>query len=141
MFVLDTNVISELIKPAPSLNVQDWLDQHAINLIFTTAITKAELHFGVLIHPDRKRREQLAIAIDEIFRSGFDTRILPFDSSSSEHYAEIASKRRLIGKPISNADAQIAAICRQHQMTLVTRNVNDFSECGISIINPFKAEI
>ncbi len=138
MFVLDTNIISELIRPEPNKNVLIWIDQQPINLLYTSAITKAELYYGVLIQPDGKRREQLSNAIDVILKSGFDGHILSFDTISSEYFAEIATIRRSIGKPISHADAQIAAICRQQQMTLITRNTSDFSGCGIEIINPFE---
>lgn len=84
-----------------------------------------------------KRREQLSKAVNELFRDGLDPRLLSFDSRSTEFFAEIASSRRFAGLPISIADAQIAAICRQHQMTLVTRNTSEFSGCGIEMINPF----
>lgn len=137
MFVFDTNIISELIRPQPNENVLRWVAQTSLLTLYITVITKAELYYGVLLQPDDKRREHLSNAIEVILNSGFDGRILNFDSISSEHFAEIASNRRNIGRPISHADAQIAAICKQHQMTLVTRNVSDFSDCGIDLINPF----
>ena len=137
MFVFDTNIISELIRPQPNENVLRWVAQTSLHTTYITVITKAELYYGVLLQPDGKRREHLSNAIDVLLKFGFEGRILNFDSISSEHFAEIASNRRYIGRPISHADAQIATICKQHQMTLVTRNVSDFSDCGIDLINPF----
>lgn len=139
MYILDTNIISELIRPQPDKNVIGWISRQPLQRMYTTAITKAELYYGVLLQPDGKRREQLSNAIDVILKSGFDGHILSFDTISSEYFAEIAAIRRSIGKPISHADGQIAAICNQHQMTLLTRNVSDFSDCGIELINPFES--
>lgn len=137
MYLLDTNIISELIRPRPDKNVIAWVNRQPLQLLYTTAISKAELYYGIRLQPEGKRKEQLSKAVNELFRDGLDPRVLGFDSRSTEFFAEIASSRRFAGLPISTADAQIAAICRQHQMTLVTRNTSDFSGCGIEIVNPF----
>lgn len=132
-----TNIISELIRPRPDKNVIAWVNRQPLQLLYTTAISKAELYYGIRLQSEGKRREQLSKAVNELFRDGLDPRLLSFDSRCTEFFAEIASSRRFAGLSISIADAQIAAICRQRQMTLVTRNNSDFSGCGIEMINPF----
>jgi toxin FitB len=137
MYVLDTNIISELIRPRPNDGVVQWIGNQSLSYLYTTAVTKAEIYYGVHILPEGKRRTALERALNQIFNTGLQNRILEFNSNSAMAFAMIASNRKKAGIPISNADAQIAAICSQHGYQLVTRNVSDFVVCGIEVINPF----
>lgn len=137
MYILDTNIISELIRPKPDNNVIEWVKHQPLDHLYTTAISKAELYYGIQLQSDGKRKVQLLNAINEIFQYGLNSRVLGFDSRSAEYFPDIALARRLAGQPISTADAQIAAISKQYQMLLITRNINDFTGCGIELLNPF----
>jgi len=137
MYILDTNIISELVRPQPNPGVVDWINARATTSLYTTSITKAELYFGIGIMSEGKRKQGLQQAIDTMLRTGLQYRVLGFSETSAIHFAEIAAQRTLFGRPISTADAQIAAICREHRFTLVTRNTPDFMDCGIELLNPF----
>ncbi|QRZ15581.1 type II toxin-antitoxin system VapC family toxin [Paracoccus methylovorus] len=139
MIILDTNVLSEILRPAPEPHVLDWLAARDGTTIWLTAITEAELRHGVAILPEGKRREGLAAMIDQIIREDFAGRILPFDSPAAEAFAAIAAARRAMGRPILHADCQIAAIARAHGAIVATRNTADFADCGIDLINPWNA--
>ena len=136
MIILDTNVISELLAPAPSPTVEAWLASQPPLSVFTTAITQAEILYGVRLLPAGRRRSQLEAAILPIFEEDFAGRILPFDSEAADAYSVIAIARRQAGKPISQFDAQIAAIAATRGAALATRNVPDFLDIGVQIINP-----
>lgn len=137
MIILDTNVISELLRPVPDVNVLSWLGGLDGETVYITAITGAELLFGVEIMHDSRRRNDLAVAIEGILRDDFEGRILAFDSASAMAYAEIAARRRSSGRPISQFDCQIAAIASVQAATVATRNDADFEGCGIDVINPW----
>jgi predicted nucleic acid-binding protein len=137
MIVLDTNVVSELMRPAPAARVLGWIDSQSASQLFITAITQAEILTGVMQLPRGKRREAIAAAAGEMFERDFAGRILAFDSSAAEAHAAIASARRRAGRPIAAFDAQIAAIARTHDAALATRNVGDFAGCGLEIIDPW----
>ncbi|MBC9247529.1 type II toxin-antitoxin system VapC family toxin [Paracoccus sp. 11-3] len=138
MIILDTNALSEILRPAPEQRVVDWLATRDGATIHLTAITEAELRHGVAILPAGKRRDGLARMIDQIVREDFAGRILPFDSPAAEAFAVIGAARRAMGRPIMHADCQIAAIARVHGATVATRNTPDFADCGIDLINPWK---
>lgn len=138
MIVLDTNVISELARQAPYPGVLSWLDSLEVSEIATTAVTAAELRYGVVRLPDGHRQRELAVIIRGILVEDFHGRILPFDERAAVRYAEIVTGRERIGRPIGVADAQIAAICRDSGATLATRNAADFEETGIELIDPWK---
>ena len=138
MIVLDTNVISELVRQVPDLGVLSWLDALEISDVATTAITAAELRYGVARLPDGHRKRELAAVIRGILTEDFQGRVLPFDERSAVQYADIVTKRKRIGRPIGIADAQIAAICCDLGATLATRNTADFEETGIELTNPWK---
>ena len=140
MIIIDTNVISELLRPTPEPAVEAWLGEQDGLSIYLTAISEAELRYGVAIMTSGKRRDGLGIAIDRILRDDMAGRILPFDSAAARAYADIAASRRSAGKPISQADCQIAAIARAHNAPVATRNTPDFEGCGIDLINPWTAE-
>jgi len=140
MIIIDTNVISELLRPTPEPAVEAWLGEQDGLSIYLTAISEAELRYGVAIMTSGKRRDGLGVAIDRILRDDMAGRILPFDSAAARAYADIAASRRSAGKPISQADCQIAAIARAHNAPVATRNTPDFEGCGIDLINPWTAE-
>ncbi len=138
MIILDTNVISELARPVPDSGVLAWLDSLEISQVATTAVTAAELRYGVARLPDGLRKRELAMVIGGILAEDFSGRVLPFDERASAQYADIVTGRERIGRPIGVADAQIAAICRDSVATLATRNLPDFEETGIELIDPWK---
>lgn len=140
MIVLDTNVVSELMRPGPDADVVDWVGgQAAINLYLST-VSEAELRSGVEILPARARRERLAAEVEGMLREDFAGRVLPFDSAAAQAYAVIAASRRAAGRPISHADCQIAAIARSRGASVVTRDMADFEGSGIDVINPWSDE-
>jgi toxin FitB len=135
VIVLDTNVISELARPAPDLRVLTWVD--AQSQVAITATTAAELLYGIARLPDGKRKARLAEGIEEMIDGPLRDKVLPFDRAAASHYAEIVAGRDQEGHPITVADAQIAAICRSHRAALGTRNVRDFESIDIVIVNPW----
>lgn len=137
MIVLDTNVISEVLRPAPEPKVLDWLDEQSPNSIFTTAVTRGEILHGIRLLSEGQRRRRLWTAALAIFGEDFAGRVLSFDSDAADIYAEIGASRRAAGRPISQFDATIAAITRSHGAKLATRNAKDFDGCGIDVINPW----
>lgn len=139
MIILDTNVVSEVLRPQPSDRVIEWMAGLAGDVAIT-AITLAELLAGVRLLPAGRRRAALAARIDDAIAPYRETRaILPFDDGSAEQYAEVVAIRQRAGRPIHAADAQIAAICRQHRATCATRNVADFASTGIELVDPWTA--
>jgi toxin FitB len=138
MIVLDTNVVSELMRKSPAETVVQWVNRHAAKRLHVTAITQAEILHGILLLPRGKRRAAIAAAAAAMFEEDFHGRILPFGSDAAAMYAVIAAERRSAGRPISAFDAQIAAIVRANGATLATRNVRDFAGCGIDVVNPWK---
>ncbi len=137
MILLDTNILSELMRPTPEAAVEQWLASQPAASVFISAITEAELRYGLALMPSGKRRSALAVEIENMLGEDFSGRILPFDSPAAVAFAEIAAERRQAGRPISQADAQIAAIARSRGAALATRNVPDFEGCGVEIINPW----
>ena len=137
MILLDTNVISEMMRTEPAQIVLDWFGKHDAADLFISAVTEAELRTGVAILPDGQRRDRLQLAIDAMIDQDFQSRVLPFDSHAAKAYAEIASQRRASGRPIAEADCQIAAIARASEAPIATRNVKDFDGCSVRVINPW----
>ena len=139
MIILDTNVISELLRPAPEPKVEHWLSaQDGLN-VYLTSISEAELRYGLAIMGNGKRRAALVDAVDRILREDLAGRILPFDSDAAQSYATIAAARRAAGRPIAQADCQIASIAHARGATVATRNTPDFEGCEIDLINPWTA--
>ena len=135
--IVDTDVLSELMKREPMPVVEQWLVAQPPASLFTTSITKAEVLFGIALLPAGARRDALEEAVAAMFEEDFGGRVLPFDGAAAYDYAVIASHRRQAGKPISQFDAQIAAIARSRGAAIATRNVSDFENCGIDVHNPW----
>ncbi|KII15434.1 type II toxin-antitoxin system VapC family toxin [Phaeobacter sp. S60] len=139
MIILDTNVISELLRPAPEPKVEQWLSARDGLSIYLTSISEAELRYGLAIMGNGKRRAALVEAVDRILREDLAGRILPFDSDAAQSYATIVAARRAAGRPIAQADCQIASIAHTRGATVATRNTPDFEGCEIDLINPWTA--
>ena len=137
MIVLDTPVVSELMQDRPRADVLAWLDEQPTRALFVTAVTEAEVLTGIAILPEGRRKRTLAEAAKRTFDRLMGGRVLPFDSAAAQVYAEIAATRRAAGRPISQSDGQIAAIALSHSMAIATRNVRDFEDMGIDLINPW----
>jgi predicted nucleic acid-binding protein len=137
MIVLDTNVLSELTKTSPSAKVFGWLAAQPRSRVFTTAITQAEMLYGIELMQKGRRRTALLAEVQQMLRDDFAKRILPFDSQAAVSYGWMRASRQVMGRPISEADAQIAAIAHSRDATLATRNTPDFEHCGIKVLNPW----
>jgi toxin FitB len=137
MIILDTNVISELMKPKPSPQVTAWVAQYAATELATTSITEAEILYGIEILMKSKRRDGLLAAAEAMFAEDLGGRIFAFDSDAARAFSTITAHRRAIGKPISHPDAQVAAIAKTHGAKLATRNAMDFAECGLDVMDPW----
>ncbi|MGH7802813.1 MAG: type II toxin-antitoxin system VapC family toxin [Candidatus Binatia bacterium] len=138
MIVLDTNVVSELMKATPARRVVDWIAAQPATSLYTTSVTQAEILHGIALLPSGKRRRALEVAAEAMFRDDFDGRVLPFGSDAAPAYARIAVERRRAGRPISQFDAQIAAIARSADASIATRNVADYDACGVKVIDPWR---
>lgn len=137
MIVLDTNVVSELMKPSPSAAVTEWVRAQTGSELCTTSITLAEILYGIAQLPNGRRKEFLHSTASEVF-AAFEDQVLPFDSSAAPHYAEVVRGRDQIGLPIDGFDAQIASICRAHDAALATRNLKDFRHTDLNLIDPWQ---
>jgi len=137
VIVLDTNVVSELMRREPAVAVLTWVDRQPADEAWLTAMTLAEVLYGIGRLPDGRRKADLAIALDAMVVEDFDHRIAAFDEPAAAHYADIVVVRERSGRPISAADAQIAAICRSHGALLATRNVDDFADTRVAVANPW----
>lgn len=137
MIVLDTNVVSELMRPAPDGTVRGWIAAQSASSLYITSITQAEILHGIALLPSGKRRDALEGAAEAMFRDDFAGRILPFGSDAARPYARIAAERRRAGKPISQFDAQIAAIARSSGAAIATRDSAGYEGCGVEIVNPW----
>lgn len=138
MIVLDTNVLSELMRPVPNDDVVRWLDSQVSEQIFTTAITVAEILHGIARLPESARRRRLSDAAAGMLEEDLMGRILPFDADAAVIYSRCVAMRDASGRPISMADAQIAAICLQHQSMLATRNLKDFEGLSMTLHDPWQ---
>ncbi len=138
MTIVDTNVISELMRPEPDVRVATWTRLQPYGELFTTSVSEGELRYGIAILPAGRRRRHLASMADEFFRATFTGRILAFDRAAAAAFSEIGARRREAGNPIGSLDCQIAAIAKTHGAALATRDTEDFRECGVSVIDPWK---
>ncbi len=138
MIVVDTNVASELMRGSPSDAVLNWVRSQRVKELFTSAITVAEIGYGIERLPDGRRKELLRSAAGEVFGT-FGDQVLPFDMAAAEQYALVVTRREGLGLPIDGFDAQIASICRARGAALATRNVADFRETGVDVVDPWQA--
>jgi predicted nucleic acid-binding protein len=138
VILLDTNVLSEFMRPQPAEGVAVWLDQLAVEQVWTCAVSRAEIALGLALMPTGKRQKALALAAQAMFEEDFEERCLPFDARAALAYASIVARRRHAGRPISTEDAQIAAIALTRNLTLATRKTSDFEGIdGLQLINPW----
>jgi toxin FitB len=137
VILLDTNLVSEPLQPAPEAGVIEWIDAQAIETLFLSAITVAELRFGVAVLPAGKRMDRLATRLEGEILPLFADRILPFDLAASEAYAGLMSRARSRGTPIGKADGLIAAIAASRGLAVATRDTAPFLAAGLEIIDPW----
>ncbi|EKE76027.1 type II toxin-antitoxin system VapC family toxin [Oceanibaculum indicum] len=138
MILLDTNIVSEAIKPEPHPSVLAWLDEQAAETLFLSSITVAELLFGIGVLPKGKRKETLAERIARLL-SQFADRILPFDTEAARHYADLAVQARTAGRGFPTPDGYIAAIAAAHGFAVATRDTSAFTAAGLTVIDPWMA--
>lgn len=138
MIVIDTNVVSELMRREPDVSVVRWFrDQDDAEMVLT-AISEGELRLGAAVLPDGRRKSDIIARIDKMVVHHFGKQVLAFDSEAAEVYAVVVASRRASGRPIAMADAQIASIAFVHDAAVATRDVRDFEDCGIALINPWE---
>lgn len=137
MIVLDTNVVSELMRPSPTPLVREWVSAQAPGELCTTAVTVAEIRYGLERLADGRRKQNLLAAATDLF-AAFSDYVHPFDADAAIWYATIVAHRDRVGLPIDGFDAQIAAICRTRGTALATRNARDFQQTGIDLIDPWQ---
>jgi predicted nucleic acid-binding protein len=139
VIILDTNVLSELMRARPDDKVLAWLDAQNSQDLQTTAVTVAELLYGITRLPAGRRKTGLRDAVESMLAGELAGKVLAFDGNSARQYAALVAARETAGRPISSADAQIAAICRNHDAALATRNGKDFEATGVPVIDPWTA--
>jgi len=141
MILLDTNVVSEPLKPDGEPAVLAWIDAQAVETLYLSTITLAELRFGIAVMPGGKRRSNLRLRLDEHVVPVFEDRILPFGIEATSAYAELRARARANGKAIGTADACIAAIAAAHDFTVATRDTSPFDAAGVAVVNPWEARL
>jgi predicted nucleic acid-binding protein len=139
MILLDTNVVSEVMKTQPAEAVVAWLNGQDSERLYVSAVTIGEITYGLRILPDGKRRSGLRERFERFVVLAFDQRVLAYDESAARVYGELMGDRKELGLPMSVPDGQIAAIARLNHLAVATRNVLDFEHCGIDVLNPFEA--
>lgn len=139
MILLDTNVVSEAMASAPNRAVLEWLNDRETESLYLSTITIAEIGYGLETLPDGRRRRTLSDRFERFVTTGFSHRVLSFDETAARVYGELMAHRRKQGRPMSALDGQIASIARASRFAVATRNVRDFEECGVEIVNPFEA--
>lgn len=139
IYVLDTSVLSEVMREAAHPSVVAWLRACPPEAMFTTAISQSEILYGIRLLAAGSKRSRLEHAAQAMFDQEFAGRVLPFDADAAEIYAELRVHRRVVGQPISAEDGMIAAITRARRATVVTRDAGGFVECGVTSINPWTA--
>lgn len=138
MMLLDTNILSEVMRPKPDASVILWLNQQFSQDLFISSISIAEIRYGLYILPKGKRRLELYQRFEQFVKQAFQFRILNFDEQAANMYGNVMGEAKLTGYPMSFADGQIAAISLVNGATLVTRNIKDFKHSGVVLINPFE---
>ncbi len=141
MILLDTNVVSEVMKTQPAEAVVSWLNAQDSERLHVSAITVGEIAYGLRILPDDKRRSGFRERFELFISLAFDQRVLSYDEPAARIYGELMGDRKELGLPMSVTDGQIAAIARRDHLSVATRNVLDFENCGVEVINPFESNI
>ena len=139
MVIVDTNILAELMKESPAQAVLSWVNGQESSALFVTTITVGEIGYGLRIMPQGRRRSQLEQGFERFLADGFAGRILDFDEEAARQYGEVMGRRKEMGRPVGVQDGQIVSIARAKGYAVATRNVRDFVECGVEIINPFEA--
>ncbi len=140
MILLDTNVVSEAMKPEPAPSVRAWLDAQAAETLFLSSVTIAELEFGVGALPDGRRKDRLKAALDGVLEL-FGTRVLPFDTGAARRYGELAARARAAGRGFPTPDGYIAAIAASHDFAVASRDTSAFMAAGLTVIDPWSAAV
>ena len=140
MILLDTNVVSEVMKVAPSANVLKWLNDQSSSAVYVSTVTVGEIEYGLRILTDGRRRLQMKEKFEQFIALAFAQRVLGYDEAAARLYGEIMGVRKELGRPMSVPDGQIAAVARSHGLSIATRNTRDFEECGVDLLNPFDPE-
>ena len=139
MFVLDTNVLSALMRLEPIPTVAAWIASRPLDLLFTAAVCQSEILAGLAVMQDSRRRRDLEAAAWSMFAEDFSGRILPFDTECAVVYAELFANRRRMGRPATTIDLMVASIARTHGASVVTRDTGGFEGCGLTVIDPWNA--
>jgi predicted nucleic acid-binding protein len=137
VIIVDTNVVAEVMRASPTPAVVAWLNAQNSASLFLAAITVGEIRYGLRIMPKGRRRQTLEEGFDQIIATAFAGRILAFGEHAASHYGEVMGRRKELGRPLSVPDGQIAALARLHGFAVATRNVRDFLDCGIELVDPF----
>ena len=137
MILLDTNVISEPQRREPDARVLDWMDAQALETLYLSAITVAELRAGIALMPTGKRRDGLHENLEKRLLPMFANRVLPFDMACTTAYAELLAKSRTAGLALETADAFMAAVAMAHGFSVATRDTSPFKAAGLNVINPW----
>lgn len=135
--LLDTNIISELMKSTPDQNVTAWLDQQNVLTLYITSVSVAEIYYGLNLLPAGKKGSSLEMAFNNVIETIFSQRVLAFNTVAASHYGVIMAEREKLGRRMSALDGQIAAIAKMSNALLATRNIKDFVQTGIEVFNPF----
>lgn len=141
MILLDTNVVSELMRPTPAPEVLQWIAAQPLEQLYIASLTVAEIRRGLALLPAGARRRKLEVAFDHFLEQGFSRRVLPFSQSTAAVYAPIYAQRMQAGLGIGELDLLLAAIAAEHGAWVATRNISDFDQTGVKIINPWTASI
>ncbi len=139
MFLLDTTILSAMMRATPVPEVAQWVSAQAVENLFTASVCQAEILAGLAIMPPGQRRDDLETAARAMFMVDFEGRVLPFDMPAAEAYAEMFAARRKTGRPAATMDLMIAAIARSRGASIVTRNVADFEGSRVPVVNPWAA--
>lgn len=137
MIILDTNVVSEPLRPRPDPHVRSWLNRQAPETLYLSAVTVAELMLGVEVLPNGRRRSELRTSVGTVIADVFGDRVLPFDEAVAEAYASLIASARAGGRSVSFADGQIAATASFHGFAVATRDATPFEACGVTVIDPW----
>ena len=141
MILLDTNVVSEVMKTRPAEAVVAWLNAQDSDKLYVSAITIGEIAYGLRILPEGKRRSGLRGRFERFVTLAFAQRVLDYDESAARIYGDLMGDRKELGLPMNVADGQIAAIARRDHLAVATRNVVDFEDCGVDVVNPFASAL